>query len=595
MFTIIYSLFGAAIGVFIGYLGTEFWACLTCSTVNKVGNGMMYICAMIGLAIGAISGGVTDSDRKKAKNRAIENAIKEIDDKICLSINNIERNFGANVDYNKIYENVFDIFFNANSNDRFSIQTKDIINKNYNTRIYQHKKYMESRVCDLLSSVITVEDARLAIEAIQYLKALDRGNKRYDIVINKLYTVREKGSLITVYAKEHKYGEWKLDISEFIASLSNSGVDAYENEISNVYNSILRNDTGYFEGIVNYLPDNITEKSALLMWYHAMNTPFDVKAFNRAVDLYNKFTVTYYTERNEVYKYPKLEVLLARLYAVNKMGGENAVAQEMTDVRAWVNKTIQIGFEKTCWKLASALSWMELYKYEKEVLAELVKCHSQLSPEMQERYSFLMEGGESVKAKVYSVKNTDELLYDSSATEWDLKDYDMFFRKVGMKKMELNYSLVVDKWKKTLPLLSGQKVSKEQIHNEFMKLVADYDGEVVCKTINARAINLTNIEDEGAELFEFVGKRNKCVSILFSSEKYGRNLNLTILTLFTPSNEFSNDELKTYALSIKENMYIDSFIESIRQAIDEVIKEKKEIYEEKSIFDDDNKKAKFFE
>ena len=40
--------------------------------------------------------------------------------------------------------------------------------------------------------------------------------------------------------------------------------------------------------------------------------------------------------------------------------------------------------------------------------------------------------------------------------------------------------------------------------------------------------------------------------------------------------------MKKYALAIQKNIYVESFRESILQSIDEVLKEKKQVYEDES-------------
>ena len=72
--------------------------------------------------------------------------------------------------------------------------------------------------------------------------------------------------------------------------------------------------------------------------------------------------------------------------------------------------------------------------------------------------------------------------------------------------------------------------------------------------------------------------------MLFSCEKFGRNLNITIITLFTPEIGMDVESMQKYATAIKSNsnIYVDSFRETILQAVDEVIKEEKNIYDDES-------------
>lgn len=127
------------------------------------------------------------------------------------------------------------------------------------------------------------------------------------------------------------------------------------------------------------------------------------------------------------------------------------------------------------------------------------------------------------------------------------------------------------------------------MEEEFIKLVGDFDGEVVVSKENARAINLANVEYKDSFIFRFTSERNRCISILFSSEKYGRNLNTTIITMFTPEAGLSNEQLKKYALAIKDNIYAQSFRESILQVVDEITKEKKTVYDGENVKKPDKK------
>ena len=110
-------------------------------------------------------------------------------------------------------------------------------------------------------------------------------------------------------------------------------------------------------------------------------------------------------------------------------------------------------------------------------------------------------------------------------------------------------------------------------------MVDDFDGEVTCEHTEAKAIDLANLEYHNATLFRFTSERNRCVSILFHSEKFGRNLNITILTLFSPENGLTLEEMEKYALAIKNNVYVNSFRESILQTVDDAIKIETTIYD----------------
>ena len=110
-------------------------------------------------------------------------------------------------------------------------------------------------------------------------------------------------------------------------------------------------------------------------------------------------------------------------------------------------------------------------------------------------------------------------------------------------------------------------------------MVEDFDNEVDCEQVAARSVDLENITYPKAILFRFHTNRNRCVTVLFDCEKFGRNLNLTILTLFTPDEDLTYEEIEKYAVAIRSNMYVVSFRESILQEIDEILKNKADIYD----------------
>lgn len=267
------------------------------------------------------------------------------------------------------------------------------------------------------------------------------------------------------------------------------------------------------------------------------------------------------------------------LYSKNQIGGKGTVQQEKEYIDVWLESKINSKNVKECNLFVSGLAWLELYELELEALHKMVQGNIQLSAELQERLHFLEVGGTS-NIKVFEIKPDNNFVYDSSSENWNANECDVFFRKVGMKKLKLNYSLAISSWKKTLPLSSGQNASMNDLYCEFQKMTKDFDGEVSCTRTKAKAVDLNNVSYPDAVVFQFTSERNKCLSMLFSCEKFGRNLNLTIITLFTPESDMDVESMQKYATAIKSNIYVDSFRETILQAVDEVIKEEKNIYDE---------------
>lgn len=435
----------------------------------------------------------------------------------------------------------------------------------------------------------------MILSAMRCLRSAYKGDNGFNPAIEVLTRLYKKAQSETFYIKFTQYGDCELNVNQeklretevYIKKLEST----FKGELGEHYEDLSPNLAKYIE------------YSAESMWCIASKKPFDQSAFNLMTQRFNTFTTrylvnNYYMTHSNWYNADKkqqntfqnvhVEQLLALLYAKNLIGGQNTVNQEKDYITTWINNAVYLKKENECFLLASGLAWMGLFELERDVLRQLLGMKVNFEAELQDRLSFL-EGGGTTNIKVYDTSDLDGFLYDSSADSWNSDAYDLFFRKLDMTHKSLDYSLAIEKWTKTLPLASGQKISQDQIEEEFIKLVGDFEGEVVVSKENAKAINLANVEYENSFIFRFTSERNRCISILFSSEKYGRNLNTTIITMFTPEDGLSNEQLKKYALAIKDNIYAQSFRESILQVVDEITKEKKTVYDGENVKKPDKK------
>lgn len=420
---------------------------------------------------------------------------------------------------------------------------------------------------------------------------------RLDSAVNIMEELLNKAENKTYYIKFIQYGDCLIKKGD---SQFDSDLDSRIKELIEKINNLrinVRGDFGeYYENISPEL-SNIIDYAAELMWCVASKKPFEQDLFNKAALIFDKYTArcvvngycTTWNYENEVYNSNdenqkcllnmNVEHLLALIYAKNSVGGANTVSKEKTRITEWLDEVIDIGCVEEGFLLASGLAWMGLYDLEKSVLRYLFDKKVKFDVDHQDRLSFLENGG-NTNIKIFDVREMEGFLFDSSAESWNRDAYDMFFRKLEMTHKSLEYSLMISKWTKTLPLSSGQEVSQSQMEEAFENLVKDFDNEIELKREPAKAVNLANIEYQFPFIFRFTSERNRCVTMLFSSEKFGRNLNISILTMFTPDKELDNEQMKKYALAIKENIYVESFRESICQVVDQLIKEKVTIYDE---------------
>lgn len=425
-----------------------------------------------------------------------------------------------------------------------------------------------------------------------------KGDSRFDSAANALEELLDKAQKRVYYIKFLQYGDCLINKGD---SQLDSNLESRIKELIEKINNLRINARGNFgEYYENISPElsNIIDYAAELMWCVACKKPFDQDLFNKAALIFDKYTArcvvngycTTWNYENEVYNSNddedlkcllniNVEHLLALIYAKNSVGGANTVSKEKGRITEWLNEIVELGFEEEGFLLASGLAWMGLYDLEKSVLRYLFDKKVKFDVEHQDRLSFLENGG-NTNIKIFDVKEMEGFLFDSSAESWNRDAYDMFFRKLEMTHKSLEYSLMISKWTKTLPLASGQEISQSQVEEAFENLVKDFDNEIELKREPAKAVNLANVEYQSPFIFHFTSERNRCVTMLFSSEKFGRNLNISILTMFTPDKELNNEQMKKYALAIKENIYVESFRESICQVVDQLIKEKVTIYDE---------------
>ncbi len=479
--------------------------------------------------------------------------------------------------YDSIYNEVWCLKSEiASFGDSYLVQFNSLLQEHIQLLNEDIKNHLEELVNDECSS--PYYNLECILHKIMLLKYANENDCKYDLTIHTIKNFIELLKKPMYFLESKEYGNFTLPLD------MNENVFSVEDKLTYMLRVILDNSDGYYSNMSNCLIEEFLKLAGMLMWYYAKKQPFDVNKFNTACSFYEKYTIGNRVEKRNYYRScpssVKLEEFLAIIYSKLAIGGSALVQQEKQKIDDWIKDYHHNG--KDVQILASALAWMELYDLELEILRYMVKSNIQMSPEVQERLKFLESGGASSNVKIYEIESENNFIYDSSSENWDTSDFNMFFRKIGMKKLTLNYSLSISTWKKTLPLLSGQKVSMNQLYQEFKSMINDFDGEVICKRTKAKAIDLDNVNYPDAVVFQFTSERNKCLSMLFSCEKFGRNLNLTIITLFTPENGIDVESLQKYAVAIKSNIYVDSFRETILQVVDEVIKVKRDIYNEDS-------------
>lgn len=572
---------GALIGALLGYIFKFCQNIFSVISDSHAPNNTSVIILSITVAfIGLIIGISDDKDEAKWKENQRQIAFNNWKQTLDNKFRKIEHMTTQELLSTDIYNKIFN-----------EIPIGEAYRQYYYYVLNKHQNKMISDIQDKIK--VDAKGLHFSLDKMYFLKASHQNDSRFDSAINKIKDFIEQAEESKPkYLIISNYGNCKLPLDnpqemEYMNNNADNIIKKLEYDLSCFSN----NDNGYFDGIVQHMNKDFIYNVAKVMWYYAVKKPFNVNKFEEARDLYNKYTLFDYdndyddddyepSENSEKYKIGKVEEILAVIYVRKQIGGEGTVQQERKYIDSWTDAKIAEGNRTECSIFASGLAWLELYDIELNVLRKMVQHNLQLSPDLQERLSFLENGGTTSNVKVYEVEPQSTFIYDSSSENWNQNQFDTFFRKVGMKKIILNYSLSIFTWKKTIPLLNNQNTSMNVFYKKFQSMVNDFNGEVICTRTKAQAINLDNLSYPDTVVFQFTSKRNKCLSMLFACEEFGKNLNLTIITLFTPDNNIDIENLHKYATAIKSNIYVDSFRETILQIVDDVIQEKREIYDD---------------
>ena len=599
------KIIGLIVGAFIGAIpGWIIGVCIEIFNLlfqkNISGDLIFVIFCIVGACIGLLLGNECDIEKKEERKRELEDAerqqravLQKAERQRQLELERIERE--QQIAFNNWKQTLDNKFREIEYMTTQELLSTDIYNKIFNEipigeayRQYYYSvlnKHQNKMISDIQDKIkVDAKGLHFSLDKMYFLKASHQNDSRFNSAINKIKDFIEQAEESKPkYLIISNYGNCKLPLDnpqemEYMNNNADNIIKKLEYDLSCFSN----NDNGYFDGIVQHMNKDFIYNASKVMWYYAVKKPFNVNKFENARYLYNKYTSFYYkpSEYSDKYKIGKVEEILAVIYVRKQIGGEGTVQQERKYIDSWTDAKIAEGNRTECSIFASGLAWLELYDIELNVLRKMVQHNLQLSPDLQERLSFLENGGTTSNVKVYEVEPQSTFIYDSSSENWNQNQFDTFFRKVGMKKIILNYSLSIFTWKKTIPLLNNKNTSMNVFYKKFQSMVNDFNGEVICTRTKAQAINLDNLSYPDTVVFQFTSKRNKCLSMLFACEEFGKNLNLTIITLFTPDNNIDIENLHKYATAIKSNIYVDSFRETILQIVDDVIQEKREIYDD---------------
>ena len=286
-----------------------------------------------------------------------------------------------------------------------------------------------------------------------------------------------------------------------------------------------------------------------LIWYFATEKVYSVMDFSRAEDLFLK-----------IYKKDHIEIIIAKLYAKKKIGGEDALRESVRDL---------LKEQKDLEKLhviASGLMWMKAYQTESMVLENMLEKGIAMSPKEQERLQILANGGGKAPDG-YSVESTNtEIYFDVASLSWKEEGYKNFFDNLAFHDSNLTYSLAVRDENKELYVTRGIVLPKlEELHKKLKEVFEqEYEGEVSCNPV--KAVALSGNDREILDGILAIPKEFSQMGVLIYLIKIGKKIDIKFYTLAMPMKAtIEEQQQKTLALYKKLSPNLNAWESSLRE------------------------------
>lgn len=530
-------------------------------------------CGIVGLVTGR-------EDDRKEKEKKIKDAYEsrtrewyrpvcseylEIEDK--LEKNSFDRKGSETISpeltYNAIYLYKKKVEFKYQ-------QDAELWQRRYNT----HLKKLHHAVAYAFKERSDLNSVRESVAALECLMYADPENReKTSAALKKMKDYLQECEKPVNFLQSDTYGKGTL-------SFHGESFDDLYSRLTGMRISLYDQEKSIVDAINRELDVHYHQHAGEMLWMAARKEPFHSDAFRAALIVYDQnsaYTISDERKASENLSVEKAEAILARCFKNNKLGGEDLVNSESDTIAAWIKHKAETGSQQDCYALASGFAWLHLFEKEKDVLNMMLKNNMKLSKELQSRLTYLNMRTDS-KFHVYDVAADGIFHFDNESSSWEETDYDDFFRTLGLLSRNLNYSLTLTEWTKTIPAEGRKMPSAAQLMEMSSDLVSDYDGEIECMQTKAQAVNLINTVYEHAIVFRFKSERCRCASILLNLDKFGPAINVLLFVLFTPEDGMMPEQLHKYCAALKGNEYVSSFVEALIDMVDEGTKAAGNIY-----------------
>lgn len=341
-----------------------------------------------------------------------------------------------------------------------------------------------------------------------------------------------------------EYGKVDLAYYNYVFSLKKEAVD---DNVKQIELCILRK---RFGDLVENDPQILLDA----IWFYALHKPFSLSDFELAKKTINILCPGLNNS---------MQCFLAEAYAINQMGGNEALRGKVDDLLRYGNLSVN-----NLSVLASGLMWMKAYNLESMVLNHMLSNNMEMSAKLQERLHSLSNGGGDAPTGHDVVSKENEIFVDVSSLSWRDKEYEGFFENLIFQEKTLTYSLAIRDADKDLFISKGFSIPDiDYICNKISVLFEEeFGSETKVKKVQFNALSGNDVE--GMQGVLATTDTCKHLGIFVHIARIGKKLNIKFYTLYMPEKEqLSNQKQKVMSIYRKINPMVNMWEKTITETI----------------------------
>lgn len=272
------------------------------------------------------------------------------------------------------------------------------------------------------------------------------------------------------------------------------------------------------------------------VWFYAIHKPYLAESFKKAVSIFNRLV-----------EKPHIDVIIAELYAMKQVGGEDVLHEHIRNILKASYTTEELTL------IASSLMWLNAYQAESMILQHMLSTGMQMSAKTQERLHSLTNGGGKAPNSFNISSNESYIYFDVSALTWKDDEYIGLFENLAFQEKKLSYSLAVRDENKEFFITPGIHVPRI---SDILKKLYSVFSEEYGNAVIANLKDCIALSGSGEEHIEgILVESNECkqMGILVHIACIGKKLNIKFYTLFMP-NEIKLIDQKQQALSLYKKL-----------------------------------------